>query len=89
MNDRKLYRVREGVAWVNGTRVPDTRIVELTEAEARFDLDQGRLEADIGDLRSQAAAVEEDIAATEASIARGARRSKARFKLSEGGDGGV
>ena len=44
MSDSKQYRVHEGVAWVNGARVPDDRMVRLTEAEARFDLEQGRIE---------------------------------------------
>ena len=35
----------EGVAWVNGARVPDSREVTLTEPEARFDLEQGRITA--------------------------------------------
>lgn len=43
MSDSKQYRVRDGVAWVNGARVPDDRKVRLTEAEARFDLEQGRI----------------------------------------------
>lgn len=43
MSDSKQYRVHEGVAWVNGARVPDDRKVRLTEAEARFDLEQGRI----------------------------------------------
>ena len=44
MSEKKVYRVREGVEWVNGARVPPDRKVRLTEAEARFDLDQGRIE---------------------------------------------
>ena len=43
MSDSKQYRVHEGVAWVNGARVPDDRKVRLTEAEARFNLEQGRI----------------------------------------------
>lgn len=43
MSDTKVYRVRDGVAWVNGARVPDDRKVRLTAAEARFDLEQGRI----------------------------------------------
>ncbi|MEN5300193.1 hypothetical protein [Ochrobactrum sp. S1502_03] len=40
----KTYRVRPGVEWVNGARVPATRKVSLSDTEARFDLDHGRLE---------------------------------------------
>jgi hypothetical protein len=36
--------VRDGVEWVNGERVPKSRLVKLTAAEARFDLDHGRIE---------------------------------------------
>lgn len=41
---KKTYRVRPGVEWVNGTRVPESRKVSLTDTEARFDLDHGRIE---------------------------------------------
>lgn len=37
------YLVREGVDWVNGARVPADRKVDLTDAEARFDLDLDRI----------------------------------------------
>ena len=40
----KSYRARPGVEWVNGARVPATRKVNLSEVEARFDLDHGRIE---------------------------------------------
>lgn len=40
----KSYRVLPGVEWVNGARVPATRKVSLSDAEARFDLDHGRIE---------------------------------------------
>lgn len=43
MSDVKVYRVREGVLWVNGARVPTDRMVRLTAAEARFDLEQARI----------------------------------------------
>lgn len=81
----KVYRVHEGVEWVNGARVPADRKVHLTDAEARFDLDQGRIEPDaLADLENEAA---EDAAAErrEISIKQGARRGKHDFKLS-GGD---
>lgn len=44
MSDVKVYRVREGVAWVNGARVPADRMVKLSDVEARFDLEQARIE---------------------------------------------
>jgi hypothetical protein len=44
MSQMKPYRVREGVAWVNGARVPDDRMVMLDDVAARFDLEQGRIE---------------------------------------------
>lgn len=40
----KTYRARPGVEWVNGARVPATRKVSLSDVEARFDLDHGRIE---------------------------------------------
>ena len=43
--DKQTYLVADGVAWVNGARVPDSREVTLTEPEARFDLEQGRITA--------------------------------------------
>lgn len=43
MSDTKIYRVHEGVEWVNGARVPADRTVRLSTAEARFDLEQGRI----------------------------------------------
>lgn len=45
MTEKQNYRVREGVEWVNGARVPASRIVRLTDAEARFDREQGRIES--------------------------------------------
>lgn len=45
MSDDKTddYHVADGVDWVNGKRVPKSRKVELTKAEAKFDLDHGRI----------------------------------------------
>ncbi|MFS2324033.1 hypothetical protein U2P60_01095 [Brucella sp. H1_1004] len=40
----KTYRVRPGVDWVNGARVPATRKVSLSDVEARYELDHGRIE---------------------------------------------
>lgn len=40
---KKTYLVRDGVDWVNGACVPADRKVELTDAEARFDLDLDRI----------------------------------------------
>lgn len=48
----KSYRVRPGVEWVNGARVPATRKVNLSDAEARFDLDHGRIEPSGAKLRA-------------------------------------
>ena len=45
---KNTYRVRPGVGWVNGTRVPSSGKVSLTASEARFDLDHGRIEPDGG-----------------------------------------
>lgn len=97
MSEKKVYRVREGVEWVNAARVPQDRKVRLTEAEARFDLEQGRIEPDVTSLDdvvdvlagvgTDAAAVDAAVDQTEHSIKQGARRSKRRFRLSEGGDG--
>ena len=42
-SERKKYDVADGVEWVNGTKVPDNRIVELTEKEAAFDIGLGRI----------------------------------------------
>jgi len=42
--DKQTYRALPGVDWVNGVRVPKNRQVQLTEAEARYDLDHGRIE---------------------------------------------
>lgn len=41
---KNIYRVRPGVGWVNGARVPSSGKVSLTASEARFDLDHGRIE---------------------------------------------
>jgi hypothetical protein len=40
---KKKYLVRDGVNWVNGARVPTDRKIDLTDEEARFDLDHGRI----------------------------------------------
>ncbi|MGY6709708.1 MAG: hypothetical protein ACXIVF_15420 [Rhizobiaceae bacterium] len=40
----RQYRVRPGVTMVNGAKVPANRIVTLTETQARYDLDHGRIE---------------------------------------------
>jgi len=41
--DQKTYTVADGVDWVNGKKVPDSRQVKLTEQEALFDLSLGRI----------------------------------------------
>lgn len=40
---KTLYEVLPGVEFVNGTPVPSQREVRLTEAEARFDVQMGRI----------------------------------------------
>ncbi|GAA5542425.1 hypothetical protein [Brucella sp. NBRC 113783] len=40
---KNIYRVRPGVVWINGARVPSSGRVSLTETEARYDLDHGRI----------------------------------------------
>ena len=40
---KKIYLVAPGVTEINGARVPASRRVELTEAEALYDLGHGRL----------------------------------------------
>ncbi|WP_395175814.1 hypothetical protein [Roseibium alexandrii] len=42
--DKIDYRVRDGVDWINGARVPDDRRVTLTAAEALYDQGLGRIE---------------------------------------------
>lgn len=44
--ETKTYRVRDGVNWVNGQPVPKSRKVELTDAQARFDLGYARISLD-------------------------------------------
>ncbi|MCG6115103.1 MAG: hypothetical protein MEQ84_07875 [Mesorhizobium sp.] len=39
----RQYRVKPGVTVVNGAKVPPSRIVTLTETQARYDLDHGRI----------------------------------------------
>ncbi len=62
MSDTKVYRVRDGVAWVNGARVPDDRKVRLTAAEARFDLEQGRIAPAATKAARRAPAAKQDVA---------------------------
>jgi hypothetical protein len=50
--EKQRYAVADGVPWVNGRRVPDDRIVELTEAEAAFDLGYARI-APAGEMVDQ------------------------------------
>lgn len=40
---KRQYRAAEGVAWVNGKRVPENRTLWLTDAEAAFDLAHKRI----------------------------------------------
>ncbi|WP_173087702.1 hypothetical protein [Devosia sp. 1635] len=41
--DKKTYDVAPGVAWVNGAPTPKDRKVELTAAQAQYDLGLGRI----------------------------------------------
>ena len=41
--EKKTYEVAPGVAWVNGSPTPKDRKVELTAAEAQYDLGLGRI----------------------------------------------
>ncbi|HEV7293097.1 MAG TPA: hypothetical protein VGN79_12330 [Devosia sp.] len=41
--EKQIYDVAEGVAWVNGAKTPKSRKVELTAAEASYDLGLGRI----------------------------------------------
>jgi hypothetical protein len=43
MTDLKAYRVLDGVETVDGQRVPEDRIVRLSDISARFDLDAGKI----------------------------------------------
>lgn len=76
MTQTKVYRVREGVEWVNGARVPEDRLVTLTAAQARFDLEQGRIELDKPSIDPVVgvAAVEAEVAKVERSIKQRAHR---------------
>jgi hypothetical protein len=42
--EKEKYRVAEGVTWVNGAKTPGDSIVELTPAQAAYDLGIGRIE---------------------------------------------
>lgn len=86
---KTTYAVADGVDWVNGARVPESREVKLSKAEARFDLEQGRITpqgeeaADAGDVADDAApadgpVVVETITEVEAEAPRtGSRKLKA------------
>ena len=41
---KKTYAVLPGVDWVNGDPVPESREVTLSAAEARYDLELGRIQ---------------------------------------------
>lgn len=43
---KTIYRVAPGVAEINGKKVPTSRKVTLTEAEALYDLAHGRIEVE-------------------------------------------
>ena len=52
---KKTYEALPGVEWVNGQPVPESREMELSAAEAMFDLAQGRIQ--LKDEADQAKAV--------------------------------
>ncbi|EEE47508.1 hypothetical protein [Roseibium alexandrii] len=66
--DKIEYRVRAGVDWVNGTRVPDDRRVKLTASEALYDQGLGRIEpvAEKSKSRRKKSADPEDVSVPEA-----------------------
>jgi hypothetical protein len=39
----KPYLVRAGVERINGQRIPESRVMQLNDAEARYDLDHGNV----------------------------------------------
>lgn len=41
--EKKDWAVADGVDWVNGARVPASRVVSLTDKEAEFDHALGRI----------------------------------------------
>ena len=43
MSKTKQYDIAEGVTRINGMDVGDAKTIDLTDAEAKFDLAQGRL----------------------------------------------
>ncbi|MCF1502909.1 hypothetical protein L0F51_03900 [Afifella sp. H1R] len=56
------YIVADGVEWVNGARVPATRRVRLTEAEALYDRALGRIAA-VPDLEALEAMTKDELKA--------------------------
>jgi hypothetical protein len=40
---KETYMALPGVEWVNGQPVPESRELELSASEARFDIEQGRI----------------------------------------------
>jgi|GEM_PF-2373486 len=42
-SDKKEYRVKPGVPWINGKRVGNAKTVALTAAEAAYDLGLDRI----------------------------------------------
>ncbi|WP_420415124.1 hypothetical protein [Roseibium sp.] len=41
--EKKRWLVADGCNWINGARVPEDRIVELTNEEALYDKGLGRI----------------------------------------------
>lgn len=44
MTDKRRYKVKDGVEHVAGAKVPEDRIVSMTEAEALYERGLGRIE---------------------------------------------
>ena len=70
MNDLKSYRVLEGVETVDGQRVPDDRIVRLSDLAAWFDLNAGKI-VPLDDEKAKPAKPEPAVAAKGKSPADG------------------
>lgn len=83
--DKIPYRVREGVDWINGARVPADRLVDLTEAEARYDRALGRIVAVASEAdKPPAASPDEDAPPADSKKRRG--KAAAAPNAEEDGD---
>ena len=75
------YRVAAGVTTINGASVPDSGVVELSPAQALFDLAHGRLEPDLAQSVPAIDLVvprEQDIATVASPMAAPMTRSRRR-----------